>query len=167
MGHFLTNNRIENTILTNLFHNEDYTRKTLPFIKPYYFSQKDERELYVEVEKFVLKYKNLPTKEAILIELKNRKDLVNGISYEETDLQWLLDTTEKFCKDRAVHNAVLDGIKILDNKDKTRTAEAIPSILADALAVSFDNHIGHDYIEDAKARFDWYHTKEKKYPFDL
>ena len=170
--------RIENTILTNLFHNENYTRKALPFIKPHYFSKKDERELYVEVEKFVLKYKNLPTKEAILIELNNRKDLneeeykgikdlVNSISYEETDLQWLLDTTEKFCKDRAVHNAVLDGIKILDNKDKTRTPEAIPSILADALAVSFDNHIGHDYIEDAKARFDWYHTKEKKYPFDL
>jgi archaellum biogenesis ATPase FlaH len=170
--------RIENTILTNLFYNENYTRKTLPFIKPYYFSKKDERELYAEVEKFVTKYKNLPTKEAILIELNNRKDLneeeykgikdlVSGISYEEVDLQWLLDTTEKFCKDRAVHNAVLDGIKILDNKDKTRTPEAIPSILADALAVSFDNHIGHDYIEDAKARFDWYHTKEKRYPFDL
>ena len=174
----MNSDRIENTILTNLFYNENYTRKALPFIKPHYFSKKDERELYVEVEKFVLKYKNLPTKEAILIELNHRKDLneeeykgikdlVNGISYEETDLQWLLDTTEKFCKDRAVHNAVLDGIKILDNKDKTRTPEAIPSILADALAVSFDNHIGHDYIEDAKARFDWYHTKEKKYPFDL
>ena len=174
----MNSDRIENTILTNLFYNENYTRKALPFIKPYYFSKKDERELYAEVEKFVTKYKNLPTKEAILIELNNRKDLneeeykgikdlVNTISYEETDLQWLLDTTEKFCKDRAVHNAVLDGIKILDNKDKTRTPEAIPSILADALAVSFDNHIGHDYIEDAKARFDWYHTKEKKYPFDL
>ena len=174
----MNSDRIENTILTNLFYNENYTRKALPFIKPYYFSKKDERELYVEVEKFVTKYKNLPTKEAILIELNNRKDLneeeykgikdlVSGISYEETDLQWLLDTTEKFCKDRAVHNAVLDGIKILDNKDKTRTPEAIPTILADALAVSFDNHIGHDYIEDAKARFDWYHTKEKRYPFDL
>ena len=174
----MNSDRIENTILTNLFYNENYTRKALPFIKSHYFSKKDERELYVEVEKFVTKYKNLPTKEAILIELNHRKDLneeeykgikdlVNGISYEETDLQWLLDTTEKFCKDRAVHNAVLDGIKILDNKDKTRTPEAIPSILADALAVSFDNHIGHDYIEDAKARFDWYHTKEKKYPFDL
>ena len=174
----MNNERIENTILTNLFYNENYTRKTLPFIKPYYFSKKDERELYAEVEKFVTKYKNLPTKEAILIELNNRKDLneeeykgikdlVSAISYEEVDLQWLLDTTEKFCKDRAVHNAVLDGIKILDNKDKTRTPEAIPSILADALAVSFDNHIGHDYIEDAKARFDWYHTKEKRYPFDL
>src|SRR5210317_765580 len=158
----MNSDRIENTILTNLFYNEDYTRKTLPFIKPHYFSKKDERELYIEVEKFVLKYKNLPTKEAILIELNNRKDL-----YEETDLQWLLDTTEKFCKDRAVHNAVLDGIKILDGKDKARQSEAIPSILADALAVSFDNHIGHDYIEDAKARFDWYHTKEKRYPFDL
>src|SRR5210317_1567109 len=174
----MNSERIENTILTNLFYNENYTRKTLPFIKPYYFSKKDERELYAEVEKFVTKYKYLPTKEAILIELNNRKDLneeeykgikdlVSGISYEEVDLQWLLDTTEKFCKDRAVHNAVLDGIKILDNKDKTRTPEAIPSILADALAVSFDNHIGHDYIEDAKARFDWYHTKEKRYPFDL
>jgi len=174
----MNNERIENTILTNLFYNENYTRKTLPFIKPYYFSKKDERELYAEVEKFVTKYKNLPTKEAILIELNNRKDLneeeykgikdlVSGISYEEVDLQWLLDTTEKFCKDRAVHNAVLDGIKILDNKDKTRTPEAIPGILADALAVSFDNHVGHDYIEDAKARFDWYHTKEKRYPFDL
>ena len=174
----MNSDRIENTILTNLFYNENYTRKALPFIKSYYFSKKDERELYAEVEKFVTKYKNLPTKESILIELNNRKDLneeeykgikdlVNTISYEETDLQWLLDTTEKFCKDRAVHNAVLDGIKILDNKDKTRTPEAIPSILADALAVSFDNHIGHDYIEDAKARFDWYHTKEKKYPFDL
>ena len=174
----MNSDRIESTILTNLFYNENYTRKALPFIKPYYFSQKDKRELYVEVEKFVLKYKNLPTKEAILIELNHRKDLneeeykgikdlVNGISYEETDLQWLLDTTEKFCKDRAVHNAVLDGIKILDNKDKKRTPEAIPSILADALAVSFDNHIGHDYIGDAQARFDWYHTKEKRYPFDL
>ena len=120
------------------------------------------------------KYKNLPTKEAILIELNNRKDLneeeyknikdlVNGISYEEVDLQWLLDTTEKFCKDRAVHNAVLDGIKILDNKDKTRTPEAIPSILADALAVSVLIIIlGTIILKMRQARFDWYHTKEKR-----
>jgi archaellum biogenesis ATPase FlaH len=171
-------NRIEKTILTNLFYNEDFTRKTLPFIKAFYFSKRDEVLLYEEINKFVEKYKNLPTKEAILIELNQRKDineeelksikdLINSISYEEVDLQWLLDTTEKFCKDRAVHNAVLDGIKILDNKDKTRTPEAIPSILADALSVSFDNHIGHDYIGDAESRFDWYHTKEKRYPFDL
>ena len=170
--------RIESTILTNLFYNENYTRKTLPFIKPHYFSQKDERELYVEVEKFVLKYKNLPTKEAILIELNNRKDLneeeykgikdlVNSISYEETDLQWLLDTTEKFCKDRAVHNAVLSGIQILDGKDKNQNPEAIPQILSEALAVSFDNHVGHDYVEDAESRFDFYHKREKRFKFDL
>ena len=174
----MNNDRIENTILTNLFYNEPFTRKALPFLKPFYFSKRDEKVLFEQVEKFVLEYKNVPTKEAILIELNNRKDineeefknvtdLVKSLTYEEVDNQWLLDTTEKFCKDRAVHNAVLDGIKILDNKDKARTPEAIPSILADALAVSFDNHIGHDYIEDAKARFDWYHTKEKRYPFDL
>ena len=175
----MNSDRIERTILTNLFYLEDYTRKVLPFIKSYYFSKRDEQLLFGEIDKFVQTYKNLPTKEAILIELgnkkdineeeyKNVKDLINSISKEEdTDLQWLLDTTEKFCKDRAVHNAVLDGIKILDNKDKVRTPEAIPGILADALAVSFDNHIGHDYIADAQSRFDWYHTKEKRYPFDL
>jgi archaellum biogenesis ATPase FlaH len=174
----MNNERIENTILTNLFYNEDYTRKALPYIKPLYFNKRDEKILFEEVEKFVLKYKNIPTKEAITIELNNRKDineeeykniktLISTLIKEDTDLQWLLDTTEKFCKDRAVHNAVLDGIKILDGKDKERQSEAIPSILADALAVSFDNHIGHDYIVDAQSRFDWYHTKEKRYPFDL
>ena len=174
----MNNERIETTILTNLFYNEDFTRKTLPFLKPLYFNKRDERILFEEVEKFVLKYKNVPTKEAIAIELNSRKDvneeefknvrtLIDSLIHEETDLQWLLDTTEKFCKDRAVHNAVLDGIKILDGKDKTRTPEALPSLLGEALGVSFDKHVGHDYIEDAEARFDWYHTKEKRYPFDL
>ena len=170
--------RVELTILRNLFFNEDFTRKVTPFIKPDYFTSRDERILFEEVEKFIVKYKNSPTKEAILIEVGKRKDinedecksvenLVNGFRNEEVDLQWLLDTTEQFCKDRAVHNAVLDGIKILDNKDKKRTPEAIPSILSEALAVSFDSHIGHDYIGDADRRFEWYHTKEKKYQFDL
>ena len=172
------NDRIENTILNSLFFNEDFVRKAIPFIKPHYFSKRDERLLFIEVDKFVQKYNNLPTKETILIELNNRKDLneeeyknvkdlVNSITKEDTDLQWLLDTTEKFCKDRAVHNAVLDGIKILDGKDKTRTPEALPSLLGEALGVRFDKHVGHDYIEDAEARFDWYHTKEKRFPFDL
>jgi len=170
--------RIETTILRNLFFNEDFTRKALPFIEGDYFSNSDERELFLQIEKFVEGYKNLPTKETINIELGSRKDLtedqlknikliINGLSDEKTDLQWLFDTTEKWCKDRAVHNAVLDGIKILDNKDQKRTPEAIPGILANALAVSFDNHIGHDYIEDAEDRFAWYHTKEKRYKFDL
>jgi archaellum biogenesis ATPase FlaH len=172
------NDRIENTILNSLFFNEDFVRKAIPFIKPHFFSKRDERLLFIEVDKFVQKYNNLPTKETILIELNNRKDLneeeyknvkdlVNSITKEDTDLQWLLDTTEKFCKDRAVHNAVLDGIKILDGKDKTRTPEALPSLLGEALAVSFDKHVGHDYLEDAQARYEWYHTKEKRYPFDL
>ena len=170
--------RIESTIISNLFFNEDFTRKALPFIQSEYFSNAEERTLFNEIEKFVENYKNLPTKDTILIELNNRKDLnedqlknlrqlVSSASDEQVDLQWLLDTTEKWCKDRAVHNAVLSGIKILDNKDQKRTPEAIPSILADALAVSFDNHIGHDYIQDADKRFDWYHTKEKRFKFDL
>ena len=170
--------RIELTILSNFFYNEDFTRKALPFVKTDYFTNRTERLLYEEIDKFVQQYKNLPTKETILIEFGNRKDineeelknvkeLVNSFVNEQSDLQWLLDTTEKFCKDRAVHNAVLSGIKILDGKDKTQQPEAIPSILSDALAVSFDNHIGHDYINDAEKRFDWYQTKEKRYPFDL
>jgi archaellum biogenesis ATPase FlaH len=173
-----SNERIELTILRNFFFNEDYTRKALPFVKTDYFTNRIERLLYEEIDKFVQQYKNLPTKETILIEFGRRKDvndeevklikeLVNSFNDEKTDLQWLLDTTEKFCKDRAVHNAVLSGIKILDGKDNQRQPEAIPSILSEALAVSFDNHIGHDYIGDAESRFDWYHTKEKRYPFDL
>ena len=175
----LTNNeRIEITILRNFFYNEEFTRKALPFVKPDYFTNRTEKLLYEEIDKFVQEYKNLPTKETILIEFGRRKDineeelklikeLVISFTDEKSDLQWLLDTTEKFCKDRAVHNAVLSGIKILDGKDKQRQPEAIPSILSEALAVSFDNHIGHDYIGDAESRFDWYHTKEKRYPFDL
>ena len=176
----MTNERIELTILRNLFYTEDFVRKTLPFLKPDYFSNRNEKIVFEEIYKFVNKYKNPPTKETILIELNQRKDinsdeivkikeLIETITQdsEKPDLQWLFDNTEKFCKDRAVHNAVLDGIKILDKKDDKRTPEAIPSILADALAVSFDNHIGHDYIEDSESRYDFYHTKEKKYQFDL
>ena len=170
--------RIETTILSNLFFNEDFTRKALPFIQADYFSNSDEQTLFAEIEKFVENYKNLPTKDTILIELGGRKDLteeqlknikllVAGANDTQVDLKWLLDATEKWCKDRAVHNAVLSGIKILDNKDQKRTPEAIPGILSDALAVSFDNHIGHDYLQDAEKRYDWYHTKEKKFKFDL
>ena len=170
--------RIENTIISSLFFNEDYTRKVLPFVKEEYFGNRVEQLLFGEIFKFVEKYNNLPTKDAMLIELNQRKDIneeelnhlkdyVSQIQNTEPDEKWLTETTEKFCKDRAVHNAVLSGIKILDGKDKKQTAEAIPHILSDALAVSFDKSVGHDYIEDAEDRFKWYHTKEKRYQFDL
>ena len=170
--------RIENTIISNLFFNEEYTRKVLPFIKEEYFSNRVEQLLFGEVFGFIEKYNNLPTKDAILIELNSRRDIneeelqhikdyVVSVENTEADVQWLLNTTEKFCKDRAVHNAVLAGIKILDNKDKKQSPEAIPHILSEALAVSFDKSVGHDYIEDAESRFKFYHTKEKRYQFDL
>ena len=170
--------RIERIILRNLFYNEDFTRKVLPFIKSDFFTSHSEATLFGEINEFILKYKNLPTKETILVELNKRKDLkedelteiktiVNKLDNQEVELQWLLDTTEKFCKDRAVHNAVLSGIQILDGKDKKQNPEAIPSILSEALAVSFDNHVGHDYVDDSEARYDFYHKREKRFKFDL
>tara|TARA_X000000368_G_scaffold172366_1_gene135905 strand:- start:5244 stop:6638 length:1395 start_codon:yes stop_codon:yes gene_type:complete len=175
---FHNSDRLETTILNNLFFHEDYARKVLPFLKEDYFPLRTDKILFTEIYKFVEKYNNIPTKESITIELGQRKDInedeintlkdnINSITKTDSDPKWLLDVTEKFCKDRAVHNAVLDGIRILDKKDTKRTPEAIPSILADALAVSFDQHIGHDYIDDADRRFKWYHTKETKYQFDL
>ena len=170
--------RIEQTIISSLFFREDYTRKVLPFIKEEYFGNRVEQILFGQIFQFVEKYNNLPTKDAMLIELSQRRDIneeelshikdyVVAVENSEADEQWLLETTEKFCKDRAVHNAVLSGIKILDKKDTKRTPEAIPHILSEALAVSFDKSVGHDYIEDADARFKFYHTKEKRYQFDL
>ena len=174
----MLSDRIEYTILSNLFYKEDYARKVLPFLKEDYFVERSEQIIFNTVFDFITKYNNIPTKDSILIEVNNRKDIndtehtkikeyISAVDNKETDEQWLLDTTEKWCKDRAVHNAVLSGIKILDGKDKKQTPEAIPGILSDALAVSFDNHVGHDYIEDAEKRYDWYHTKEKRFKFDL
>jgi len=178
MEQSLMTNRLEDTILTNLVFNEEYARKVLPFLKDEYFGTRSDKLLFESVYDFITKYNNLPTKETLIIELNNRKDIneeefkaikttINGLTPQESDIQWLFDTTEKFCKDKAVNNAVLNGIKILDGKDKERNAEAIPSILSEALAVSFDNHIGHDYIGDADDRYEYYHKKELRLPFDL
>ncbi len=169
---------IERTTLSNLVYNEPYARKVIPFIKPEYFANRQERVVFEEIIKFVEKYNNQPTKEALSIELDNRKDLtdvefksvteiVNALSDAEVDMQWLVDTTEKFCKDKAVYNAILNGIQIIEGKDKEHTAEAIPSILSEALAVAFDQNVGHDYVEDGENRFDFYHKKEEKIEFDL
>ena len=169
---------IERTTLSNLVYNEPYARKVLPFIKPEYFSDRHERVVFEEINKFMEKYGNQPTKEALSIELDNRKDLnddefksilsiVETLSDAQVDMQWLVDTTEKFCKDKAVYNAILNGIQIIEGKDKKHTAEAIPSILSEALAVAFDQNVGHDYVEDGENRFEFYHKKEEKLEFDL
>ena len=169
---------IERTTLTHLIYNEDYTRKVLPFIKPEYFANRNERVVFEEIEKFLDKYNTLPTKETLTIGVDNRKDIndeeykkvvdiISSLDNTDVDIQWLHDETEKFCKDKAIYNAVLDGIKIIDGKDKNRTPEAIPTILSEALNVAFDLSVGHDYVEDGLNRYDFYHKKEEKIAFDL
>ena len=170
---------IEKTILANLIHNEQYTRKVLPFIKGDYFSDRTERTVFEEIQKFVDKYNDLPNQNALEVELDSRKDL-NEEDYKRVlsvvkELQkddnvifdWLVETTEDFCKDKAVYNAIVDGIAIIDGKDKKRGVDALPTILTDALAVGFDNRVGHDYLHDTDARFEFYHKIEEKIPFDL
>ena len=169
---------IERTTLSNLISNEPYARKVLPFLKPEYYSDIHDRVIFEEINKFVEKYGNLPTKQTLSIELDNRKDLnqeqfgkvleiIETLNEHDVDMQWLIDTTEKFCKDKAVYNAIISGIQIIDGKDKQHTAEAIPSILTEALAVAFDQNVGHDYVENGKERFEFYHKKEERIEFDL
>ncbi len=170
--------RIELKILSNLIYDEKYTRKVIPFIKDIYFENISEKIIFQEIHNFVVKYDDIPTKSVLNIEIENRKDisddvfqtslnLVSELKEEKFDEQWLLDTTEKWCKDRAIYLALLDSVKIADGKDKTRSKDSIPSILSDALSVSFDDHIGHDYISDLDSRYDFYHKKEDKIPFDI
>lgn len=166
------------TILENLIANEEYARKVLPFIKEEYFQDKNEKTIFSEIVSFATKYSKLPTKTSLEVELDNRKDLteqqykditsiVSSFTEDVVDIEWLTDTTEKFCKDRAIYNAVVDGISIIEGRDSTRKPDALPSLLTDALAVSFDNRVGHDYLEDASSRFDYYHRVEERIPFDL
>ena len=172
------NQTIERTTLSNLIYNEDYCRKVLPFIKPTYFEVKEERIIFEEIYSFVDKYKKIPSQISLEIEVEQRKDLtetehskivdiIKTLDSTDVDMEWLLDTTEKFCKDKAIYNAIVDGISIIDGKDKNRTADSIPSILTDALAVSFDNAVGHDYLLDSDSRFEFYHRVEERIPFDL
>ena len=169
---------IERTALTQLVTNEQYARKVLPFMKRDYFADKTERTVFEEITKFVDKYNKIPTQTSLEIEVSGRKDLneeefkkvvavIQTLESTDVDFEWLVNTTEQFCKDKAVYNAIVEGISIIDGKDKQRGPDAIPSILTDALAVGFDNRVGHDYLDDADDRFDFYHTVEKKIPFDL
>jgi replicative DNA helicase len=170
--------RIEQKILSSLIHDEQYCRKVIPFIKREYFADRKESIITYEIVEFFNKYNKPITKEILSIELSNRKDLndkelvevtefVSSLEHEPANQEWLLENTEKFCKDRAVYNAILASIKIIDGGDKVHTKDAIPHILSDALAVSFDNHIGHDYLDDHDSRYDFYHRVEEKIPFDL
>ena len=170
--------RIEETILRNLIYNEQYYRKVVPFIKADYFQEYNEKILFEEIADFAAKYDKVPTKEVLTINLQSRGDLteetfkdtlsgLNSLSDEWVDYDWLLDATEKWCQDRAIYLALMQSIKIADGGDKKFTKGAIPSILQDALAVSFDEHIGHDYIEQSSDRYEFYHRKEEKIPFDL
>ena len=169
---------IERTALTQLVTNEEYARKVLPFLKGDYFSDKTERTIFEEISKFVDKYNKIPTQTSLEIEVQSRKDLnetdyskvvdvIKTLKPTDVDFDWLVDTTEKFCKDKAVYNAIVEGISIIDGKDKKRDADAIPSILTEALAVGFDNRVGHDYLLDYDDRFEFYHKIEEKIPFDL
>jgi len=173
--------KLEQTILKNLIYNEDYLRKVLPFIKDEYFTDKTERMLFTEISEFVSRYNTTPTIEAIGLAVKERRNLSDdevekSESYlqeialakgEESKIQWLIEKSEAFCQERAIYNAVLGSISILDGKDKTHDKGQIPKILSDALAVTFDSSVGHDYLENSDERYEFYHRHEERIPFDL
>ena len=170
--------RIETTILRNLLYDEEFARKVIPFIQSDFFEDKGEKIIFEETTSFINKYDSCITVEALNIEVENRTDLteeevknITTISSEFTDApvdhQWLLDTTEKWCRDRAIYLALMESIHIADGEDEKRNRDAIPTILSEALAVSFDNNIGHDYIQNSDDRYEYYHKTEDKIPFDL
>jgi len=170
--------KVETTILRNLLFNNDYCRKVLPFLKEEYFENLHEKVVFQEICNFINSYDDLATKEVLLIETENRTDIteetykticeyVSSLDDAHVEQNWLVDTTEKWCRDRAIYLALMESIKIADGQDEKKSRDAIPTILQQALGVSFDNHIGHDYLNDYEERYEIYHTKEDKTPFDL
>ena len=173
--------RLETTILKNLIFNDDYARKILPFIKTEYFTDNTEKLVFQEIESHINEYKHLPTYESLVINFTESRNLteeqvrdsiqlireINANKDEPTDVEWLTNQTEKFCQDRAIYNAIMKSVKILDDKENKEGKGSIPKLLSDALAVSFDTSVGHDYINDADFRYDFYHRHETKIPFDL
>jgi len=170
-------NGIESLVLQNLINNEDYTKKSIPFIKPEYFEQQYNKLLFTIIYEFYTKYNKLPTNSALEIEVDNIQNIGDDdvkkikqfleLDVETVDEKWIVDTTEKWCKDRAIYNALLESIKIADGQDSKRTPDAIPSILSTALSVSFDQNIGHDYLNNYLERYEFYHRTEEKVEFDL
>ena len=170
--------RVETTILRNLVHDEDYLRKVVPFIEPDYFSDRSDRLVFEGISEFIVKYDKPATQEILSIELENNTNvteeeykqiskLIGDLSPAPVNIDWLMDTTEKWCRDKAIYLALMESIKIADGQHEKKGRDAIPSILSDALAVSFDNHIGHDYLNDYEERYESYHRKEDRIPFDL
>jgi len=171
-------NKVESLILKNLLLDEVYVRKALPFIKAEYFAEFLQKSLFKVISKYFSEYNALPTKEALEIEVSQLDsvsdeqhhklvEIIKGIDDEKSDPDWIVDTTENWCKERAIYLALMESIKIAEGNDDDKTPSAIPNILSDALAVSFDNHIGHDYLQDYEDRYDFYHHREEKIPFDL
>ena len=171
-------NKVENLVLKNLLLSEEYVRKALPFIKSEYFTDVLEKKLFGVISKYFADYSALPTKEALVIEVgqldtisddqhKQLLKVIEDIDDEQSEFDWIVDTTEKWCKERAIYLALVESISIADGHDIKKGVDAIPSILSDALAVGFDNHVGHDYLEDYSERYDFYHTKEDRIEFDL
>jgi len=169
---------VEILILRNLLHNEEYIRKVIPFIKTDYFEDSNQKIIFEEILKFVSEYNKVSTKEILCIEVEKRSDinekvfrdvvdLITNLSDAPVEINWLIDTTEKWCRDRAIYLALMESIHIADGKDDKKNRDSIPSILSDALAVSFDTHIGHDYLIDYEERYESYHKKEEKIEFDL
>ena len=170
--------KIEFLVLRSLLHNEEYWRKVIPFVKAEYFEDSNQRIVYEEIHSFVTEYNEIPTKEILNIEVEKRKDIneqtfreiskvISYLDNEPAEFEWLINTTEKWCRDRAIYLALLQSIGIADGNDSQKTPDAIPSILSDALAVSFDNHVGHDYLQDYEQRYEIYNRKESRIPFDL
>ena len=170
--------RVPLTILNNLIHDEEYTRKVIPFIEEDYFEERSDKVVFEEIATFLKSYDSLPSKEVLQIEVGKRTDLtqdefqsteqlINALGKSEYEQEWVYDTTEAWCKERAIYNALMESIKIADGQDDKKNRDAIPSILSDALAVGFDQHVGHDYIDDAEDRYAYYHKIENKIPFDL
>ena len=170
--------RIELLILRNLIYNEEYTRKVIPFIKDDYFEEQNQKIIFQEISSFIQEYNKLATKEILSIEVEKRNDIndsnfkevvdiISSLEDEVGEIDWLIDSTEKWCRDRAIYLALMESIQLADGKDESKGRDAIPSILSDALSVSFDNHVGHDYLQDYEKRFESYHRKEDRIPFDL
>ena len=169
---------IEETIISSLVTNEAFLRKSIPFIRDEYFQGQIERFVFKEIDTYVSEYSNIPSKEALIIGINKRTNInddlhskivnyISGIEKLDLNLDWLVNETEQFCKDRSVYNAVLKSISIIDGKEKDLAPDALPGILSEALSVSFDSNVGHDYYDSADDRYEFYHREEERIPFDV